>query len=159
MSCTFSGWLGVGQDGPRWLTPNSTPDLLHVFLILLGQGGYQNPVFPMATTIILEQLETQCILKYKLQTRILPLLPTFQWAKQITQSSLILTKFKYREIYSVSSWNNHNVTWQRTWIHGKEKGNNNAIHFKGRFVNINISSELVSSIYLLLRDFFTKFLC
>lgn len=103
MSCTFSGWLGVGQDGPRWLTPSSTPDLLDVFLILLGQGGYWNPVFPMATTKILEQLETQCILKYKLQTRTLPLLPTFQWAKQITQSSLILTKFKYREIYSVSS--------------------------------------------------------
>lgn len=85
MPCAFSGWLGVGQDGPRWLTPSCTPDLHHVFLILLGQGGYQDPVFPMTTTKILEQLETQRILKYKLQTSTLPLLPTFQWAKQITQ--------------------------------------------------------------------------
>lgn len=87
MSYTFSGWLGVGQDGPRWLTPRCTPDLLHVFLIFLGRGGYQNHVFPMPTTKTLDQLETQCVLTYKLQTRTLPLLPTFQWAKQITQPS------------------------------------------------------------------------
>ena len=158
MSCTFSGWLGVGQDGPRWLTPRCTPDLLHVFLIFLGRGGYQNHVFPTPTTKTLDQLETQCVLTYKLQTRTLPLLPTFQWAKQITQPSLILTKFSSTGKYTLS------LVGRTTMLQGKGcgymegKGNNNAIHFIGQFVNINISSQLVSFIYLLLCDIFTKFL-